>query len=120
MDHQFGYEKLKVWKKSMSLAQLIYGITKEFPASERFGLSDQLRRGIVSVASNITEGTSRLSPKERARFIEVAYGSMIEVICQLTLSQQLGFLTAKKYAEARSQGEEITRMLNALGKSQFR
>jgi len=57
MDHQFGYEKLKVWKKSMSLVQLIYGITKEFPASERFGLSDQLlSEGVVH---EIVKGSNR-------------------------------------------------------------
>ncbi|MBP3302857.1 MAG: four helix bundle protein [Opitutales bacterium] len=73
-DLKFGFEKLIVWQKARALYRKLYEITKNFPSSEKFGLVERIRRASVSVASNIAEGSSRASYKERERFLEIAYG----------------------------------------------
>ena len=70
----FGFEKLEVWDKAISFADTVYSITREFPADERFGLTNQMRRAAVSISSNIAEGSARNSRKDFARFIEIATG----------------------------------------------
>ena len=91
----------------------VYQVTSNYPASERFGLSSQLRRAALSVYSNISEGSSRSSKKEQTRFYE-AYGSMMEVIAQLMISVELGFLDSEKYTELRKNAEKVTFMINQL------
>lgn len=71
----FRFEKFEVWKQSVDFADLIYTLTRGFPRDEQFGLTSQMRRAAVSVSSNIAEGSSRLSDKEFARFVEIAYAS---------------------------------------------
>jgi len=97
----------------------IYRTTTTYPDSEKFGLSNQMRRAVVSVASNIAEGSTRISKKEQARFTEVAFGSMTELVCQMTLSADLGFIDVNKYNTLRNDAERITRMLNGLRKHQL-
>ena len=75
----FNFEKLDVWQKAIDFADLVYNRTRGFPADERFGLTNQMRRAAVSVSSNIAEGTSRISQTDFARFIEIASGSVFEV-----------------------------------------
>jgi len=71
----FNFEKLEVWHKSIELADLVYMLTRTFPAGERFGLTTQLRRAAVSISSNLAEGCSRRSKADFRRFIEIAVGS---------------------------------------------
>lgn len=116
---QFSFEKLIVWQKSKDLAVNIYKITNKFPNEERFGLISQMRRCSVSVASNIAEGTGRNSKKDKARFTEIAYASLMELINQLIIAYDLNFITKDQYEVTRKDIEEIGRMLNALRKSQL-
>ena len=79
----FNFERLDVWQKAIDFADLIYTNTRGFPADERFSLTTQLRRGAVSISSNITEGSARSSTVDFARFIEIAGGSVFEVFLSL-------------------------------------
>lgn len=115
----FSFEKLKVWQKARQLSIVIYKVTKGFPEDERFGLISQMRRCSLSISSNIAEGTGRHSPKDRARFIEIAFGSALELLNQSILSNDLEFLRKENYKNIRESITEITAMLDGLYKSQF-
>lgn len=119
MQHTYGFEKLEVWKKSKDLATKLYTVTSSFPQEEKFGIVSQIRRAAVSVASNIAEGSSRSSTKDQAHFSQIAYGSLMEVLCQITIAHELGFLSNENLADLRDRIEEISRMLNSLRKFQL-
>lgn len=108
---QFGFERLFVWQKSRQLVTLIYKLIMKLPQEERFGLSDQLRRASVSIASNLAEGAGRMSIKEKIHFCEVSYGSLMEVTCQLLLAQDLGYLTEEDNLQIRPLLEEQERLI---------
>jgi len=110
----FRFEKLEVWGKSMTWVKDVYQATDSFPDNERFGLTSQLRRSAVSVPSNIAEGSGYSSDAAFLRFIEIAYGSLMESVCQIRLSEELGFLSEKKAKELRQGAEELARMLSGL------
>jgi len=93
MDYKYSFEKLDVWQDPRKFVTEIYKISAIFPSEEKFGLCSQLQRASVSVVSNIAEGVSRLSDKEKIRFIEISYGSLMEVYCQLYISLDLMYLT---------------------------
>jgi len=115
----YSFEKLHVWQQARVLTKHVYLITKTFPDEEKFGLTSQLRRASVSICSNIAEGSSRNSFKDKARFTEIAYGSLMEVLNQLILSLDLDFLPQIEYKKLRNQIEEISNMLNSLRNSQL-
>lgn len=119
MDYFFAFEKLDVWKLSKDFTIAIYKITSKFPTGERFGLASQLNRAAVSIASNIAEGSSRKSRKDKAHFFHLAYSSLMEVTSQLTIAQELGFITKHEYDILRRDIYEISNKLNALYKSQL-
>src|SRR3972149_6636369 len=96
----FRFEKLDIWQKAVEYADLIYRLTQDFPAEERFGLSSQLRRSAVSISSNIAEGTSRSSDTDLARFVEIAYGSLLESISELEIAKRQRFLSDDMFAQA--------------------
>lgn len=89
-----------------------------FPDSEKYGLSSQIKRAAISVASNIAEGSSRRSRKDQAHYTQIAYSSMMEVACQLIISKDMKLISDEKYAELRMKMEEIANKLNALHKYQ--
>ena len=115
----YSFEKLAVWQKSRKIAVVIYKITREFPKEELFGISSQMRRCSVSIASNIAEGSGRQTPKEKARFTEIAYSSALELLNQLIITLDLEYINEEKYKKIRTEIEEITFMLDALRKSQI-
>lgn len=119
MLHIFSFEKLTVWKDSKELIKAIYLVTKKFPEEEKFGLTSQLRRASVSVASNIAEGTSRVSAKDKAHFTTISYSSLMEILNQVIISNELGFMSDEDYRIIRSSIEKISNKLNALRKSQL-
>ncbi len=120
MKYIYSFEKLDVWKEAISLSKRIYKITLNFPDSERFGLISQLRRATNSVPSNIAEGTSRITSKDKAHFTTMAYSSLMEVVNHLILSKELGFLGNEDYESIRDDIHKISYMLNALRKSQLK
>ena|ERR1700680_4709350 len=113
----FNFEKLDVWQKAIDFADLVYKHTRNFPADERFGLTNQMRRAAVSISSNIAEGTSRMSQTDFARFIEIATGSVFEVVSQAFVGQRQGFLNEERFHALYSAAEEIGRTLSGLRKS---
>jgi four helix bundle protein len=113
----FNFEKLDVWQKAIDFANLVYNETRAFPAEERFGLTNQLRRAAVSVSSNIAEGSSRSSKSDFARFLEIAAGSVFEVVSQGFIAQRQGFWSDVQFRRIYSDAEELSRMLSGLRKS---
>jgi len=107
-----GFRDLIVWQKAMDFAERVYAIQREFPGEERFGLGDQLRRAVVSIPSNIAEGKGRGSAKDFANFLNLARGSLNEVMTQLELAKRLGYLESD--AELQVEAETIGKMLNSL------
>jgi four helix bundle protein len=111
---QFGFERLEVWQRAMDFAGQVYEITKAFPRDEMFGLTNQLRRASVSVAANIAEGASRSSRKDQARFFEIAYGSLNEVVTMLYISRSQNYITEEVLVNARHDILKMCRMLSGL------
>ena len=118
MKYQFPFEKLEVWKLAKDFCIDIYAVIQMFPDSEKYGLSSQIKRAAISVASNIAEGSSRRSRKDQAHYTQIAYSSMMEVACQLIISKDMKLISDEKYAELRMKIEEIANKLNALHKYQ--
>jgi four helix bundle protein len=104
-DGYFKFEKLEVWKDAREFASLIYKITSGFPAKEKFGLIDQLRRAAVSIALNIAEGSTRGSDPDFRRFLKMAQGSVNEVV------------TGKEFDRVYEYSSKLNSRLNALIKS---
>jgi four helix bundle protein len=110
----FRFEKLDVWKRAIEYAGTVYSVTTSFPSDERFGLTNQLRRAAVSVSSNIAEGTGRVSDVDFARFLEIAYGSLMEVVSQLTVAHHQSLVSKERYDALYSESQELARMLSGL------
>lgn len=115
--HVFAFEKLKVWEEIIILIKSIYLVTKIYPDDEKFGLVTQMRRAVISVSSNLAEGSARTGLKEQAHFYQFSYSSLMEVLSQLILSKELLYIDAKRYSEIRSQISNVSYLLNQLRKS---
>jgi len=113
----FNFEKLDVWQKAIDFADLVYSLTRRFPDEERFGLTSQMRRAAVSVSSNVAEGSSRMSRNDFARFVELATGSVYEVVSQSVIGLRQGFLNQEGYGRLYAAAEEQSRMLSGLRRS---
>ena len=113
----FNFEKLETWHEVIAFADLIYKLTRYFPDEERFGLTNQMRRAAVSISSNIAEGCSRSSRMDYARFVEIATGSVFEVVSQATIGRNQGFLGETDYEQLYQAAEKQSRMLSGLRKS---
>jgi four helix bundle protein len=113
----FNFEKLDVWQKAIGFADLVYNHTRDFPADECFGLTNQMRRAAVSISSNIAEGTSRVSQADFARFIETAMGSVLEVVSQAFVGRRQNFLNQESFRALYIAAEEIESVLSCLRKS---
>ena len=109
-----SYRDLKVWRTSMDLAAEIYRLTTRFPRDERFGLTVQLRRAAVSVASNIGEGHGRSHRGEYLHHLSIARGSTIEIEVQLTIAERLRYIEANDLTIARDHCDAICRMITNL------
>jgi four helix bundle protein len=112
-----SFKDLVVWQKAVQLSSEIYRLTALFPSSERFGLTNQMRRASVSIASNIAEGNGRSTRGEYVLFLGHARGSNCELQTQLIIAGTLGFCRKEAYEPAEKLSAEISRMLNALMKS---
>ncbi|SRR6266498_142385 len=113
----FGFEKLDAWEKAVDYAAAVYEVTKAFPAEERFGLTNQLRRSSVSVSSNLAEGSSRSSKADFKRFIEIAYGSLLETVSQIKVAQKEEFVNKEAYEKLYDEAEPLAKMLSGLRRS---
>lgn len=108
------YQDLIVWQKAMRLAREVYTIARQLPIEEKFALADQLRRSAVSIPSNIAEGHARGSDKEFVHFLYIARGSNAELMTQLILCVDFGYLVDADVRRVKLQSNEVGRLLNAL------
>jgi four helix bundle protein len=109
-----SYRDLEVWKKSIQLAKIVYEITEKFPNKEQYGLTNQLRRSCVSIASNIAEGQVRQSRKEFIYFLNISLGSLAELETQCIIAQTVGILDDEIIKTILKETLEITKMIQGL------
>lgn len=115
----FSFEKLIAWQKGRELALIIYKTTKQFPKDETFGLTSQMRRCSISIASNLAEGSGRNSYKDKARFSEIAYGSSLELLNQVILCYDFEYINENEYLLVREKITEVNMLIDGLYKSQM-
>ena len=113
----FGYRNLIAYQKAKEVVKHTYKLLKKFPAEERYAMSDQLRRASVSITSNIAEGINRYSVKDKSHFIEMSYGSLMEVSSQFEIAEELGYITAEERLSMDQLIEEVARLLSGLQKT---
>ena len=116
-DHDFSFEKLSVYQRIRLFVKDVYLVQQSFPKEEKFALCDQIRRAAISITSNLAEGSGRDSYKEKIHFINIAYGSLMEVYSQLQLSVDLGYLDKEKYLLLRQHIISISKMFSGLRSS---
>lgn len=109
-----NYRDLMVWQKSMALARDVYQVVKLLPRDELFGLSDQIRRAVVSIPSNIAEGCARESEREFLHYLSIAQGSTAELETQLLLCEDFGYIEQNATQPVLQSCEEVSKMLHAL------
>jgi four helix bundle protein len=114
MSDSQSFRDLKVWQRSMSLVEEMYGITSRFPRDERFGLTSQIRRAAVSIPSNIGEGKRRKRQRAFLNHLDIALGSQGEVEVQLEIAKRVRFVSPTDYGRIQGIVEEVGRMLNGL------
>jgi four helix bundle protein len=109
-----NYHDLIVWQKAVELTVCIYKLTQLFPKNELYGLTSQMRRAGVSIASNIAEGRGRLNPGEFLQFLGIAQGSLYELQTQILVAKRLGLIRSEALHEAESLGNEVSKMLGSF------
>ena len=114
---EYSFEKLKVWQEGKKLVADVYHLLDCFPKFEKYALCDQIRRAIVSVPSNIAEGSGRKSLKEQVHFLEIAYGSLMETYNQLLIAIELGYITEESVDAIKPTIDGVAKMINGLSKS---
>lgn len=115
--HNFSFESLEAYTKARQLIKDIYILQKKFPQEERYALGDQVRRAATSITANLAEGSGRVSLREKIHFIEISFGSLMEVFCELQTANDLGYITEEDFNNLRPQFTEIAKMLSGLRNS---
>ena len=115
--YTYPFEKLEVWQLSKKVVVKIYKITEQFPANEKFGMVNQMRRAAVSICSNLAEGSGRNTAKDQAYFYNMAYSSLMELLNQLLIAFDLQWIKENEVAEIRTDMELVSAKINALRKS---
>ena len=113
----FFYKKHDAYKVAKEFTIYVYSLLKQYPQYEQFAICDQLRKAVVSVPSNIAEGMGRMAIKERLHFLEISYASLIEVLCQLEISQSLGYISEEDLSNAEDMADHLSRILSGLRKN---
>lgn len=114
----YSFEKLECWQQARQLAVWTYNATKVFPVEEKFGITSQMRRAAISIASNIAEGTSRKTAKDQSHFSTISYSSTIELLNDLIIANDLKLLSEDEYLQGREKIEKQTLLIAGLRKSQ--
>ena len=114
---KFTFFDLRVYKEAKLLVRDIYSLMDKFPKYETYTLSDQLRRAVISVPSNIAEGSGRISTKEKIHFLEIAYGSLTETLCQLDIARDLGYISDEEFDNEKDKVNVIGKQLSGLRSS---
>lgn len=116
----FYFRRLDVYRNAKQLSRLIYELLRKYPAEERFALCSQLRRAVTSIPINIAEGFGRFSSKEKAHFIEIAFGSVTEVLCEIELSLGEGYISQEEFKQVEERLSVIGKQLSGLHSSILR
>jgi len=103
----FGFKSLDIYKLAKELVLENYKITRKFPSGEKFALSQQMNRSSISISSNIAEGYSRSSVKDKIHFINIAYGSLMELTCQFEIANDLGYLSKDELENYNEQAKNL-------------
>ena len=117
MDQLFAFEELEVYQIARQYVKNVYLLSEAFPAKEDFALTSQIRRAAVSITSNLAEGTSRFSLKDKSHFIEIAYGSLMETYSQIQVASDLEYISQDSMTQIAPLVKELRNKLSALRKS---
>ena len=109
-----NYRELIAWQKSMDLVEMVYIATRAWPKEEMYGLTSQVRRAVVSIASNIAEGQGRTSTKEFLHHLSIAHGSLREVETQILIAQRLDYMPSEEVKRILTASAEVGRLINGL------
>lgn len=112
--NRYTYKNLNVYQDAKAFVVAVYKLLEHFPDKEKFALCNQIQRAAISVTSNIAEGVSRISNKEKIHFLEIAYASMMEVDSQLDVSIALGYITNEQYTTVEDLIVSISKQLSSL------
>ena len=115
--YTYPFEKLEVWKLAKDLVVKVYKLTEKFPLDEKFGMVSQMRRAIISICSNLAEGSGRHTAKDQSHFYGMAYSSIMELLNQLLIAVDLGWIKKTDLASIRQDIEAISLKINALRKA---
>ena len=113
----YAFENLSAWQEARKLVISVYQLLDDFPKFESYALCDQIRRSIVSVPSNLAEGSGRISTKEQLHFYEIAYGSLTESLCQLDIAHDLEYITDQEFNNEKERINTIGKQLSGLRSS---
>ena len=111
---KYSYKQLDVYKEAKTLVKIVYRLLKKFPKEENYALCDQLRRAAISVPSNLAEGSGRTSAKDQAHFLEMAFGSLMEVDCQMDIAFELEYITREELSAFEEQVRRVAAMLSGM------
>lgn len=113
----FNFQKLRVYQETRKLVKDIYLLLRKYPHNEQYAICDQMRRSAVSVPSNIAEGMSRTSKKEQIHFLEISYGSLMELFCQLEISKDINYINEEDFILLEKEILVIAKQLSGLRSS---
>ena len=111
---KYNYKDLDLYKAAKELVLSVYALLRKFPKEEQFALCDQLRRAAISIPSNIAEGSGRTSAKDQAHFFEIAFGSLMEIECQLDIACDLGYISNEELESLNAQIARVAAMLSGM------
>lgn len=111
---KYSYKTLDAYKEAKALVLQVYSLLKQFPKEEQYALCDQLRRAVISVPSDIAEGSGRTSAKDQAHFFEMAFGSLMEVNCQIDIAHDLGYISKDDVENIEKHVKSISALLSGL------
>ena len=112
--NDFFYKKVDAYHIAKEYVIYVYSLLKKYPQYENHALCDQIRRAAISIPSNIAEGLGRMAVKERVHFLEITFGSLAEVSCQLDISESLGYISASELQEAETKAEHLSKVMSGL------
>ena len=113
----YSFKTLNTYVEAKNLVMQVYAVINTLPQEERYALSDQLRRAVISVPSNVVEGMNRISDKEKTHFLEIAYASLMEVYCQIDIATDLGYINAERNKELVQQINIVAKLISGLRRS---
>ena len=113
----YRFEKLVAWQVAKETTKSVYKLVNKFPSHEQFALCNQIRRAAISVPSNIAEQTGRSSNREKIHFLEIAYGSLMEIYCQLQIAMELGYISQSDLQGIRPDIFKTSKLISGLRKS---